>query len=139
MVRLAIGFIGNLLAYVIPAGAAKWVARGIAVAIGVGLLWLAINAAIGAIRADARSDLLAEQASERANVTELQRARERQAEQGRRDELKSGAVSDAALQKEIADATKDLPDERPSARTRSRICVELRQQARRRSEPAPDC
>lgn len=95
------------------------------------------------IRADGWSDgrkaLIAEQAKAKAAADAVQRERERQAEQDRRDELKTGASTDAAQQKEISDATKNLPDARPSDRVRSRICVELQQQARRKSEPAPEC
>lgn len=114
---------------------ANLVAQGVTVFVILAALWFAI----GAIRDDARNDLLAEQAAEKAKADAAQRERERQAEQDRRDELNAGATADAAQQKEITDATKSLPDARPSDRTRSRICVELRQQARRKSEPAPDC
>lgn len=88
---------------------------------------------------DGRAALLAEQANAKAAADAVQRERERQAEQARRDELKAGAATDARQQKEISDATQNLPDARPSDRARSRICVELQQQARRKSEPAPDC
>lgn len=88
---------------------------------------------------DGRKALLAEQAKAQAVANAMQRENERQAEQIRRDELKVGAATDAVQQKEISDATKQLPDARPSDRTRSRICVELRQQARRKAEPEPDC
>lgn len=111
----------------------------VALAIVAGALCLAIDAAIGAIREDAREDLLTEQAAARAKADAAQREREREAEQARRDELKAGAALDAAGQKELTDATKDLPDARPSDRARLRICVELRQQARRKAEPEPDC
>ncbi len=88
---------------------------------------------------DGRAALVAEQAKAKAAADAVQRERERQAEQDRRDELTAGVATDAAQQKEISDATKNLPDAHPSDRSRSRICVELRQQARRKSEPAPDC
>ncbi len=111
------------------------VAQGVTVFVILAALWFAI----GAIRAGARKDLLAEQAAAKAAADAEQREIERQADQLRRDELNAGAATDAAQQKEISDATHNLPDARPSDRARSRICVELRQQARRKSEPAPDC
>lgn len=41
MIRLIIGFIGNGLAYIMPAGAAKWAARGLVVLIPLLLIALA--------------------------------------------------------------------------------------------------
>ncbi|HWW56345.1 MAG TPA: hypothetical protein VN047_05585 [Sphingopyxis sp.] len=93
-----------------------------------GLLWLAINAVIGAIRTDARNDLLAEQAERQRLADEAQRIREAAAAGARDAALAAGAETDAEQQKEITDATKDLPDTRPSARQRARFCVELQQQ-----------
>lgn len=104
------------------------IGKFIALALVACLLWLAINAAIGAIRADARNDLLAEQAEQQRLADEAQRIREGAA-QGERDAaLAAGAEIDAAQQKEITDATKDLADSRPTARQRARVCVELHQQ-----------
>ncbi|BBB13664.1 hypothetical protein SPYCA_2922 [Sphingopyxis sp. FD7] len=114
---------------------AKAAAQGVTILVILAAFWFAI----GAIREDARNDLLAEQAAARAKADAAQRERERRAAQDRRDELRAGATKDAAQQKEISDATKSLPDARPSDRARSRLCVELQQQARRKSEPAPDC
>lgn len=120
----------------------KWAGRAAAV-ISIAIAAALIFGCAWWIRADGWNDgreaLLAEQAKDKAAADAAQRERERQAEQDRRDELSAGAATDAAQQKEISDATKNLPDARPSDRARSRICVELQQQARRKSEPAPDC
>ncbi len=115
------------------------IAQGVTLVLGAALLWLAISAAIGAIRADARADLLAEQAAAQAKADAAQRARERQAADRRTDELKIGAATDAAQQKELTDATQDLPDSRPSARQRARVCVELRRAAKAAGRAEPAC
>lgn len=104
------------------------IGKFITLAIVAGLLWLASNAAIGAIRTDARNDLLAEQAERQRLADEAQRIREAAAAGARDAALAAGAETDAEQQKEITDATKDLPDTRPSDRARRRVCVELRQQ-----------
>jgi type II secretory pathway pseudopilin PulG len=120
------------LAKSLPARLAeKWaprIGKLIALAIAAGLLWLAINAAIGAIREDARNDLLADQAEQRRLALEAQRKREADAAAARDADLAAGAKTDADQEKEITDATKDLPDSRPTARQRARVCVELQQQ-----------
>lgn len=104
------------------------VGKVLALAIVAGLLWLAINAAIGAIRNDARNDLLAEQVERQRLADDAQRIREATA-QGERDAaLAAGAETDAAQQKEITDATKDFADTHPTDRQRARVCVELHQQ-----------
>lgn len=125
---MIVGFIGNLLAHIMPAGAAKWAAKGLVALAALIGLWLALSLTIGSIRSDARNDLLAEQAETQRLADEAQRIREAAA-QGERDAaLAAGAETDAAQQKEITDATKDLADSRPTARQRSRVCVELQQQ-----------
>jgi predicted nucleic acid-binding Zn-ribbon protein len=46
----------------------------------------------------------------------------------------------AAIRKqEIDNATRNLPDQAPSARQRARVCVELRRQAQERRQPVPAC
>lgn len=42
-------------------------------------------------------------------------------------------------QQEIDNATRNIPDQAPSARQRARGCVELRRQAQQRRKPAPAC
>ena len=83
------------LAKSLPARLAeKWaprIGKFIALAIVAGMLWLAINAAIGAIREDARNDLLADQAEERRLALEAQREREADAAAERDADLAAGA------------------------------------------------
>lgn len=107
----------------------------VSAAILFGLVYLAINA----IRNDARADLLAEQAEERRIAIEAQRAREGAAAAARAAELATGAATDAKQQKELTDATQDLPDTRPSDRARRRACVELQQQDRAAGRPPRSC
>lgn len=104
------------------------IAKVIGLAIVAGALWLAASTAIGAIRNDARNDLLIEQAEERRIALDAQRAREAAAAAKRSKELAAGAKADAAQQEELTNATQNLPDTRPSARQRARFCVELQQQ-----------
>ncbi|WP_156878163.1 hypothetical protein [Sphingopyxis sp. QXT-31] len=100
-----------------------------------GALYLGVNA----IRNDARNDLLRDQAEERRAALEAQRIRESAAAAARAGELAAGAAADAEQQKELTDATKDLPDSRPSDRARRRVCVELQQQDRAAGRPPRPC
>lgn len=68
-----------------------------------------------------------------------QRAREAAAATRRFQEITAATARDAASQKEITDATSDLPDARPSARARARICAELQQRARATGGVSPAC
>jgi hypothetical protein len=111
----------------------------IALAVVAVLLWLAINAAIGAIRTDARNDLLAEQAARQRLADEAQRIREASAAGARDAALAAGAEVDAAQQKEMTDATKAIPDSSPTARQRARVCVELQQQDKAAGRPPRPC
>lgn len=103
------------------------------------LVGIAAGFAIGAIRSDARNDLLAEQAEQQRIANDKQRDREAEAQGARDAALAAGAETDAAQQKEITDATKDLPDTRPSDRARRRVCVELQQQDRAAGRAARTC
>lgn len=115
------------------------VGKLIALAVVAGLLWLAFSAAIGAIRKDARNDLLGQQAEQKRLADETQRQREAAAQGARDAEMARGAAIDTDQQKEITDATKDLPDSRPSDRARRRVCVELQQQDRAAGRPPRSC
>lgn len=42
-------------------------------------------------------------------------------------------------QQEIDNATRNIPDQAPSARQRARVCVELRHRAQERRQPQPAC
>lgn len=89
--------------------------------------------------ADGRRDLLAEQAEAKAIADTKQREREAKAAADRAKALAAGAATDAAQQKEITDATKDLPDTRPSDRQRARVCRELQQQDKAAGRAARPC
>lgn len=52
------------------------------------------------------------------------------------------ARDDAAAEQrreEIDNATRNIPDQAPSARQRARACLELRRQAKQRGKPIPAC
>ena len=115
------------------------IAALVCVAVSAAILFGLIYLAISAIRNDARGDLLAEQAEERRIALEEQRMREAAAAAARSAELATGTATDAKLRKEITDATQDLPDTRPSARQRARVCVELQQQDRAAGRPPRSC
>lgn len=132
---MIIGFIANLLAYKMSAKKAVWLARGFVALVAIGAIWFAV----GAIRNDARNDLLAEQAEGRRIALEAQRAREAAAAATRSKELAAGAKADAAQLEELTNATQNLPDTRPSDRARRRVCVELRQQDRAAGRPPRSC
>jgi hypothetical protein len=122
--------------------AQTWAPRiggAVALVIVAGLLWLGLKLAVGAIREDARNDLLVEQAAERAAAADAQREREYHVAARRVAEIKAGAATDAKQQEELTNATQNLPDTRPTARQRSRVCVELQQQDRAAGRPARSC
>ncbi|TXC73979.1 hypothetical protein FSZ31_04455 [Sphingorhabdus soli] len=114
------------------AKAASWGLIALAVILG---LWWAYTA----IYNDGRNDLLTEQAVAQAKADALQRDRERKADDRRREELKAGQAIDDQQRKELENATENLPDAAPGARQRSRVCIELRQQARAKGKPEPAC
>jgi hypothetical protein len=89
--------------------------------------------------ADGQRDLRAAQAKAQAIADARQRQIEADAAATRAKALAAGATADAAQQKEITDATKDLPDARPSDRARRRACIELQQQSRAAGRAAPSC
>lgn len=103
------------------------------------LIGIAAWFAIGAIRSDARNDLLADQAEQQRIANDKQRGRETEAQGARDAALAAGAETDAAQQKEITDATKDLADTRPDPRQRARVCVELQQQDKAAGRAARTC
>lgn len=103
------------------------------------LIGIAVLAVIIWLRSDAVSDeraavLAATQAAQIA-----QNDRERQADQNRRDAEAAARVAADQRKQEINDATRNLPDQAPSARQRARVCVELRRQAAAAGRPQPAC
>ena len=114
---------------------AKLASWGIVLVLVVIAAWFVI----GAIRSDARYDLLAEQAEQQRIADDKQRNREAEAQGARDAALAAGAETDAAKRKEITDATKDLADNRPDPRQRARVCVELQQQDKAAGRVARTC
>jgi len=65
------------------------------------------------------------QAAETARASAEQRAAERTAEEQRRQAEAQARNAAAARRQEIEDATRNIPDQVPSARQRSRACIQL--------------
>lgn len=70
-----------------------------------------------------------------AQITE----RAREADNQRQTELSGTNASITQAREELDNATRNLPDESPSARRRARICRELREQAARDHSAPPAC
>ena len=66
-------------------------------------------------------------------------ARARAADAQRTTEVTTANDHITQAREDLDNATRNLPDESPSARRRARLCAELREQARRASAPAPAC
>jgi hypothetical protein len=66
-------------------------------------------------------------------------ARARAADEQRRNEVGASNTAIITAREELDNATRNLPDQSPSARRRARVCLELRDQARRSGTAAPAC
>jgi uncharacterized protein HemX len=70
----------------------------------------------------------------------LQQAkRERKADANLQTQKGRDEAAAQQRQQEIDNATRNIPDQAPSARQRARVCVELRRQAQQRGKPVPAC
>lgn len=112
LAKLTSAVVGNRLAR--PAAAILMVVAALA------LIGLANRLA----RADAVRDYRRELAAAQARADAAQRTREATATVTRARELAAGDAADAARTKELTDATRHLPDARPSDRARVRLCLE---------------
>lgn len=74
-------------------------------------------------------------AEQRADQAE----RERGADKKLNDQKQLDEAAAAQRKKEIEDATRNIPDQKPSARQRARACVELRREAKASGRPEPTC
>jgi hypothetical protein len=102
------------------------------IAAGLVLLALAIFAAV-----KIHDHRVVKQHEQKAALQQAQRERKADANlqvQKGRDEAAS-----QQRREEIDNATRNLPDQAPSARQRARVCVELRRQAKQRGKPEPAC
>lgn len=66
-------------------------------------------------------------------------ARARAADEQRRNEVGNSNTAINTAREELDNATRDLPDESPSARRRARNCRELQERARRSGTAPPAC
>lgn len=83
-----------------------------------------------------RQDLLNQLAAEQAQADAAQRAIENKAAVVRSAEVTAAEGVITANRKELDNETIGLPDQAPSARTRSRVCAELRRQANGKDHPS---
>ena len=110
-----------------------WQAYAIVAAVVVAFLWH---------RAETREAYRDGQANVWAQVQKAeadQREREREATARLELSRRLEAQEAAARTKGIDDATRNLPDHAPSARTRVRICLDLRREAKAAGRPEPSC
>jgi hypothetical protein len=84
--------------------------------------------AVSCIRSDAARDERARQEAQIERDKAAQRARETVAEQRRRDAEAEARDQADQRKQEIDNATAGIVDQAPSARQRSRACIELRRQ-----------
>lgn len=68
-----------------------------------------------------------------------QAKRERKADANLEKQKDRDAAASEQRKKEIDDATRNIPDQAPSARQRARACVELQREAEERRQPVPAC
>jgi hypothetical protein len=68
-----------------------------------------------------------------------QAKRERKADANLEQQKDRDAAAAEQRQQEIDDATRNIPDQAPSARQRARACLELRRQAKAHRRPEPAC
>jgi uncharacterized protein HemX len=68
-----------------------------------------------------------------------QARRERKADTNLQTQKTRDDAAAEQRRKEIDNATRNIPDQAPSARQRARACVELRRQAQQHHKPVPAC
>jgi uncharacterized protein HemX len=68
-----------------------------------------------------------------------QAQRERKADANLQTQKSRDDAAAQQRQQEIDNATRNIPDQAPSARQRARACVELRREAKQRRKPVPAC
>lgn len=68
-----------------------------------------------------------------------QAKRERQADANLERQKDADEAASRQRKQEIDDATRNIPDQAPSARQRARACLELRRQAEASGRPQPSC
>jgi uncharacterized protein HemX len=68
-----------------------------------------------------------------------QTKRERTADTNLKRQRDADEAAAAQRQQEIENATRNIPDQAPSARQRARACLELRRQAQADGRPLPTC
>jgi hypothetical protein len=123
---------GTLLARLVLAGVPKGLAKlityvGVPLLIG-GLIYFAVTT-YGDARYNAGvSDEKAAEQDRQRQAQEAQRKLEREATANLEQSRREDAAAAANRKTEIDDATRNLPDQAPSARQRSRACLEIRRQ-----------
>lgn len=106
------------------------------------LILAGITAILGAFllgQCDGRHSERARWEARAAEVKAAQAERARAADTARQAEVSNSNAAITTTRQELDNATRNLPDESPSARRRARVCAELRDNARRRGAAAPAC
>lgn len=132
-----------MLALLLRLGVPNWLVKPLAYLVGPlligGLLYLAVTAYGGsryrAGVADERAATAARLARDRAAQLDRERTATARLEQSRRQD----AAAASQRKSEIDDATRNLPDQAPTARQRSRACLSLRAEAKAAGGPQPAC
>lgn len=122
----------SLIGLLVGWGVPQKLAKPLLIGIGTLLLILAIFAAV-----KMHDHRVIKQHEQKAALQQAQRERKADTNlqvQKRRDEAAS-----QQRREEIDNATRNIPDQAPSARQRARVCVELRRQAKQRGKPEPSC
>lgn len=123
--------------------AAKAVGPRFAKPLVYGLMVLAVVAFFWWLRSDAYNDgVNAESGRWEQKIADdkaAQLERERLADQRLQAQRQRDAAAAGERKKEIDNATRNIPDQSPSARQRARACLELRRQAKADGRPQPSC
>jgi hypothetical protein len=127
--------IGLLLGWGLPKWGAKLVAYVGVPALIIGAIWFYGHTRHNAGYAQAEIDQAARIAADKQAQTE----RERTADEAlRRQQAKDSEAAQQRAQ-EIDDATRNIPDQAPSTRQRTRACLGLRAEAKTAGRPEPAC
>jgi uncharacterized membrane protein YhiD involved in acid resistance len=102
------------------------------IAAGVVLLLLAIFAAV-----KIHDHNVIKQHEQKAALEQAQR--ERKADANLQTQKTRDDAATQQRQQEIDNATRNIPDQAPSARQRARVCLELQRQAKQRGKPSSAC
>jgi hypothetical protein len=123
-----VSVIGLLVGWGVP----QKFAKPLLIGIGALLLILAIFAAV-----KIHDHNVIKQHEQKAALEQAQR--ERKADANLQTQKTRDDAATEQRQQEIDNATRNIPDQAPSARQRARVCLELQRQAKQRGKPISAC